>query len=364
MHSGEAGEAREPTTGVVGAHALSGVMPGKDLVHLADLEPAVLRRLLARARQHAWALDEDPFDVRQTLAGQVIALLFFEDSTRTRLSFAVAVHRLGGRIIELTDRGSSLSKGETLLDTARNLAAMGASAFVVRTNAGETRADTARTVEAMGVTRLVVRAKRTDDVLEVAQALRVPVLSAGAGDGEHPTQGLLDALAFAEAHGRAESLDLSGLTLLIVGDVARSRVARSSGPCMAALGARVLVAGPGVDDAVAASAGGMLAEGFDAALRETDAVMALRIQHERGGSALDATGADAAYRERFGLTEERVAQLKPGAVVMHPGPANPGVEIDAEVMGRSNSIITRQVSLGVAVRMACLEARGAVMGRL
>jgi len=339
MHSGEAGEAREPTTGVVGAHALSGVMPGKDLVHLADLEPAVLRRLLARARQHAWALDEDPFDVRQTLAGQVIALLFFEDSTRTRLSFAVAVHRLGGRIIELTDRGSSLSKGETL-------------------------ADTARTVEAMGVTRLVVRAKRTDDVLEVAQALRVPVLSAGAGDGEHPTQGLLDALAFAEAHGRAESLDLSGLTLLIVGDVARSRVARSSGPCMAALGARVLVAGPGVDDAVAASAGGMLAEGFDAALRETDAVMALRIQHERGGSALDATGADAAYRERFGLTEERVAQLKPGAVVMHPGPANPGVEIDAEVMGRSNSIITRQVSLGVAVRMACLEARGAVMGRL
>ena len=133
----------EPTSGIVGAHALSGVMPGKDLIQLRDLRPDVLRRLLSRARQHAWALDEDPFDVGQTLRGQVIGLLFFEDSTRTRLSFAMAVHRLGGRIIELTDRGSSLSKGETL-------------------------ADTARTVEAMGVSRLVVRAKQTEDVLEVA----------------------------------------------------------------------------------------------------------------------------------------------------------------------------------------------------
>ncbi|MGD1917060.1 MAG: aspartate carbamoyltransferase catalytic subunit [Phycisphaerales bacterium] len=337
--AGASGGASEPTTGIVGAHALSGVMPGKDLINLADLEPVVLRRLLARSRQHAWALDDDPFDVRQTLKGQVAGLLFFEDSTRTRLSFAVAVQRLGGRFIELTDKGSSLSKGETL-------------------------ADTARTVEAMGVTRLVVRAKRTDDVLEVAQAVRIPVLNAGAGDGEHPTQGLLDTLALAEAHKRLDDLDLSGLTVLIVGDVARSRVARSSGPSMAAMGARVLVAGSGVDGSVAASAGGSLVENFEAALREADAVMALRIQHERGGSDLDAAGADAEYRERFGLTAQRADALKPGAVIMHPGPANPGVEIDAEVMGRANSIITRQVTLGVAVRMACLEARGAVMGRL
>lgn len=328
----------EPTSGIVGAHALSGVMPGKDLIQLRDLRPDVLRRLLSRARQHAWALDEDPFDVGQTLRGQVIGLLFFEDSTRTRLSFAMAVHRLGGRIIELTDRGSSLSKGETL-------------------------ADTARTVEAMGVSRLVVRAKQTEDVLEVAQAVRIPVLNAGAGDGEHPTQGLLDTLALAEAHKRLDSLDLDGLTVLIVGDVARSRVARSSGPCMAALGARVLVAGPGVDADVAASAGGSVVESFEGALREVDAVMALRIQHERGGSDLDATGADAAYRQEFGLTAERTNLLKPGAIVMHPGPANPGVEIDADVMGSPRSIITRQVSLGVAVRMACLEARGAVTGR-
>lgn len=326
------------STGIVGAHALSGVMPGKDLVNLRDLEPAVLRRLLARGRQHAWALDEDPFDVGQTLRGQVIGLLFFEDSTRTRLSFAMAVHRLGGRFIELTDKGSSLSKGETL-------------------------ADTARTVEAMGVSRLVVRAKRSDDILEVAQAVRIPVLNAGAGDGEHPTQGLLDTLALAEAHKRLDSLDLAGLTVLIVGDVARSRVARSSGPCMAAMGARVVVAGPGMDASIAATAGGRASENFLSDLREADAVMALRIQHERGGSDLDAAGADAAYRERFGITAERVALLKPGAVVMHPGPANPGVEIDAEVMGHARSIITRQVSLGVAVRMACLEARGAVTGR-
>ncbi|MFI4916389.1 MAG: aspartate carbamoyltransferase catalytic subunit [Phycisphaerales bacterium JB060] len=313
-------------------------MPGKDLINLRDLRPVVLQRLLARARQHAWALDSDPFDVGQTLRGQVIGLLFFEDSTRTRLSFAMAVHRLGGRFVELTDRGSSLSKGETL-------------------------ADTARTVEAMGVSRLVVRAKRTDDILEVAQAVRIPVLNAGAGDGEHPTQGLLDTLALAEAHKRLDSLDLDGLTVLIVGDVARSRVARSSGPCMAALGARVLVVGPGVDQAVAASAGGSVADAFEAQLREADAVMALRIQHERGGSDLDTAGADAAYRERFGLTAERARLLKPGAVVMHPGPANPGVEIDAEVMGLPGSIITRQVSLGVAARMACLESRGAVTGR-
>lgn len=337
MSMSSAGSTGEPM-GISGAHALSGVMPGKDLMNLSDLEPAVLRRLLSRARQHAWALDEDPFDVGQTLRGQVVGLLFFEDSTRTRLSFAMALHRLGGRFIELTDRGSSLSKGETL-------------------------ADTARTVEAMGVSRLVVRAKRTDDVLEVAQAVRIPVLNAGAGDGEHPTQGLLDTLALAEAHKRLDSLDLDGLTVLIVGDVARSRVARSSGPCMAALGARVMVAGPDVDDAIAVSAGGHVSENFLNDLREADAVMALRIQHERGGSDLDASGADAAYRERFGLTVERAQALKPGAVVMHPGPVNPGVEIDAEVMGLSRSIIARQVSLGVAVRMACLEARGAVTGR-
>lgn len=337
MSMSSAGSTGEPM-GISGAHALSGVMPGKDLVNLRDLEPAVLRRLLSRARQHAWALDEDPFDVGQTLRGQVVGLLFFEDSTRTRLSFAMALHRLGGRFIELTDRGSSLSKGETL-------------------------ADTARTVEAMGVSRLVVRAGRTDDVLEVAHAVRIPVLNAGAGDGEHPTQGLLDTLAIAEAHKRLDSLDLEGLTVLIVGDVARSRVARSSGPCMAALGARVLVAGPDVDDTIAASAGGHVSENFLSDLREADAVMALRIQHERGGSDLDASGADAAYRERFGLTVDRAQALKPGAVVMHPGPVNPGVEIDAEVMGLSRSIITRQVALGVAVRMACLEARGAVTGR-
>lgn len=132
---------------------------------------------------------------------------------------------------------------------------------------------------------------------------------------------------------------------------------------MAALGARVLVAGPGVDDAIAASAGGRVSEKFDGDLREADAVMALRIQHERGGSDLDASGADAAYREKFGLTIERTRMLKQGAVIMHPGPVNPGVEIDAEVMGLPRSIITRQVSLGVAVRMACLEARGAVTGR-
>ncbi|OAB63222.1 hypothetical protein AY599_27240 [Leptolyngbya valderiana BDU 20041] len=332
------GGSAEPASGIIGAHALSGVMPGKDLINLADLQTPVLRRLLTRARQHAWALDEDPFDVGQTLRGQVIGLLFFEDSTRTRLSFAMAVHRLGGRFIELTDRGSSLSKGETL-------------------------ADTARTVEAMGVSRLVVRARRTDDVLEVAQAVRIPVLNAGAGDGEHPTQGLLDTLALAESHQRLDSFDLDGLTVLIVGDVQRSRVARSSGPCMASLGARVLVAGPGVDGPIAASAGGSAVDNFEGALREADAVMTLRIQHERGGSDLDTAGAEAAYRERFGLTAERTRLLKSGAVVMHPGPANPGVEIDQEVMGLPRSIITRQVSLGVAVRMACLEARGAVTGR-
>lgn len=338
MGAQRAGGPSEPASGIIGAHALSGVMPGKDLINLAELPTLVLRRLLARARQHAWALDEDPFDVGQTIRGQVVGLLFFEDSTRTRLSFAMAVHRLGGRFIELTDRGSSLSKGETL-------------------------ADTARTVEAMGVSRLVVRARRTEDVLEVAQAVRIPVLNAGAGDGEHPTQGLLDTLALAEAHQRLDSLDLDGLTVLIVGDVARSRVARSSGPCMAALGARVLVAGPGVDAPVAATAGGAPVERFEDALRQADAVMALRIQHERGGSELDAAGADAAYREQYGLTAERARLLKPGAVVMHPGPANPGVEIDAEVMGLPRSIIVRQVTLGVAARMACLEARGAVTGR-
>ncbi|MEO1008798.1 MAG: aspartate carbamoyltransferase catalytic subunit [Planctomycetota bacterium] len=314
--------------------------PCKDLLRLADLPAEDLRELLSAARDHADVLAGHPAGVPASLTGQIIGLLFFEDSTRTRLSFAVAVQRLGGRFVELTELGSSLSKGETL-------------------------ADTARTIEAMGVSRLVVRSRRECDLLEIASAVRIPVLNAGAGDAEHPTQGLLDALTLCDAasdarRDRWRALDLGGLTVMIVGDVARSRVARSSGPCMAALGARVLVAGPGIDERLARTVGGEPEHDFEQRLSGVDAVMALRIQHERGRTELDEEGADEAYRLRFGLTLPRLARMKPGAVVMHPGPANLGVEIDEDAALSQRSVISRQVAMGVPVRMACLERFGSV----
>jgi aspartate carbamoyltransferase catalytic subunit len=256
------------------------------------------------------------------------ANLILEPSTRTRCSFEIAEARLGMERVTLTvAEGLSLVKGETLEDTARTLAAMGVGTFVVR--------------------HPVVGAPH-----RVAEALPgVHVVNAGDGTGEHPTQALLDLLVLWRRWG-----ELAGRAVLIVGDVVHSRVARSNVHGLGALGAEVVLCGPRHLLPPADGAPGVSrTEDLDGALERCDAVMTLRIQRERladGERALD----PAAYREAYGLTEERVARLHPDVPVLHPGPFNREVEIDSGVADGPRSLIWSQVRAGVAVRMAVLEA--------
>ncbi|MBC02019.1 MAG: aspartate carbamoyltransferase [Phycisphaerae bacterium] len=257
----------------------------------------------------------------------VVGLLFMEDSTRTRGSFEVAVHRLGHRPVTLVGRGSSASKGESLLDTAANLAAMGIDALVVRTGL-------------------------SGGVACLAEALPLPVLNAGDGRHEHPTQGLLDASTL-----RASLGDLQGRRVAIVGDILNSRVARSGIHVLATLGAQIVLVGPPslvpwrlVD--VVPGARIEVSHDLDAVLEAVDAVMMLRIQRER-----DAGGSVASdYRNAFGMTEDRASRLAAGVPILHPGPVNRGVELDDGVLeDKSRSKVLDQVRRGVAVRMAILE---------
>ena len=271
------------------------------------------------------------------LAGRTVAMLFFEDSTRTRASFTLAARRLGAEVVALTSVGTSVSKGETLTDTAL-------------------------TVEAMGLDAIVTRTRQAGAPRQIAQAVRCPVLSAGDGRHEHPTQGLLDTLAMAEALGRAGTFDLSGLRVAIVGDLAASRVARSNAAAMTALGARVTMVGPPLLAPRSLSVIGHgvgVSRDLDAELARCDAVMMLRVQFERHGSGSILSRRQ--YRDGYALTLERARRMKPGAVVMHPGPINRGLEIDGEVAdsdgsdGLPRSLILDQVRAGVAVRMAVLH---------
>ena len=265
------------------------------------------------------------------LAGRVIANLFFEDSTRTRCSFTVAANRLGALTIDLTGLGSSLSKGETVLATALN-------------------------IEAMGIDAMVVRSPRSGTPHLIADAVACPVINAGDGRHEHPTQGLLDILTLRRRWG-----DLAGRTVVIVGDIANSRVARSNLHGLTTLGADVVLVGPPALVPVSflkitAGPGRVsIDHDLDEALLRADAVMTLRIQLERhdadsGGSV------PPDYRRRYGLTVDRAASLPEDVPVMHPGPVNRGVEIDSEVADDpARSVIMEQVTNGVAVRMAVLK---------
>lgn len=256
---------------------------------------------------------------------------------------------MGAGVADLSASGSSVSKGESVRDTAL-------------------------TLEAMGVHAIVVRGKQSGIARVVHDTVACGVVNAGDGRHEHPTQGLLDLATIAEAFGRDEAFDLSGLRVAIVGDVVSSRVARSAVAGLTKLGASVVLVGPpqlapkslaGLRPADAKQ-GATLAvvHDLDAVLPEMDAVMMLRIQFERhDGSAAGAVqqagpiASVRSYREQCGLTVERASSMKRGAVVLHPGPMNRGVEIDGEVAeGRAGprSLITRQVSWGVAVRAAVL----------
>ena len=297
------------------------------LLQLEGMEAEGLTALLDRARAHLPAARGESTPAR-SMDGRLVAQLFFEDSTRTRLSFEAATARLGGRSMALQGAGSSASKGETFLDTALN-------------------------VDALGVDAMVVRTSISGGAALLARNVRCAVINAGDGRREHPTQGLLDCLTIREVFGRFD-----GLRVAIVGDIANSRVARSALHALTTLGAHVTLVGP--PTLLPASMGGIarhpdrvsLSHDLDATLGGLDVIMMLRVQLERaagGGVASD-------YRELFGLTHARAARLPGHCIVMHPGPVNRGVEVDDDVADDlRRSQILRQVTHGVAVRMAVLE---------
>ena len=304
------------------------------LLGLRGLPVERLRRLLSRARDLIPSVEGEPPPA--LLRGRSVANLFFEDSTRTRLSFSIAARRMGAEILDLTGPGSSVSKGETLLDTALNVRAMGVDAMVIRHSMS-------------GAAETVAR--------QIGPGRACAILNAGDGRHEHPTQGLLDTLTIAEALGRLADFDLRGLRLVIVGDVANSRVARSDIAAWTALGAEAVCVGPpGLCPPGMAALGCATSHDLDAALVGADAVQALRIQVERSPAIPSLRDYTAGHQ----ISAERVARMKPGAVVMHPGPMNRGVEITGDVADGPRSRVLRQVTLGVATRMACLaECLGA-----
>jgi aspartate carbamoyltransferase catalytic subunit len=257
------------------------------------------------------------------LRGKVVVNLFFEDSTRTRNSFALAANRLSADVIEFTQTSSSVSKGETLLDTARNLEAMGIDIVVIRHNAGGAPKFLSRNIKAC-------------------------VVNAGDGFCEHPTQGLLDVYTIRKIKG-----SLEGLKIAIVGDIAHSRVARSDMWAMTKLGAEVIfVAPPTLMPAKVDHLPVKVSYSLDEIIEEVDVINMLRIQFERlGGNPFPSIRE---YSHYFGLTVERMKKAKPDILVMHPGPINRGLEIESEVADGRNSVILEQVTNGLAVRMAVL----------
>ncbi len=293
------------------------------LLGIAELSPREVRFLLDAARYFApYALKDETVPL---LKGRTVVNLFFENSTRTRMSFEVATRKLGGANLNFTASASSLSKGETLIDTAKN-------------------------IEAMRPHCLVVRHSSAGSPESLAHTVGMPVVNAGDGFHEHPTQALLDAFTMEEKLGT-----VAGKRVVIIGDIAHSRVARSNIHILRKLGASVAVCAPptflppkpetlGVDFAYRP----------EPLLRDADVVMALRIQLERQNKMQIPSLAE--YSQFWGINRERAALLKPGTLIMHPGPINRGVELDPEVADGPNSVILDQVFNGVLVRMAVLAA--------
>lgn len=264
-----------------------------------------------------------------TLRGRTIVNLFAEDSTRTRISFEAAAKRLSADVINFSAKGSSLSKGESLKDTAMTLQAMGADAVVIRHPASGA-------------------AQRLAD----SEWMSGSVVNAGDGTHEHPSQALLDAFTIRKHLGMGGS-DLSGLSVAIVGDILHSRVARSNVLLLSMLGAEVtLVAPPTLLPVGIANWPATVSYDFDSVIPHVDVVMMLRVQQERMTDLFFPNARE--YSRYFGLNSDRMVQMKSGAIVMHPGPMNRGLEISAEVADSARSVITEQVTNGVSVRMAIL----------
>ena len=296
----------------------------RHLLGIEPLGPAAITEILDRADRYV-ALNRDPGRHADALAGATLINMFFESSTRTQASFELAGKRLGADVMNMAMQASSLSKGETLIDTAT-------------------------TLNAMGPDLLVVRHPHSGAVNLLAEKVTCAVLNAGDGRHEHPTQALLDALTIRRAKGR-----LHRLSVAICGDIAHSRVARSNILLLNRMESRVrLIAPPTLLPKGIEGFGVEVFEDMEEGLRDVDVVMMLRLQRERMDGGF--VPSEREYYHRYGLDHDKLAFATPDAIVMHPGPMNRGVEIDGTLADDINrSVIREQVEMGVAVRMAAMD---------
>ena len=300
----------------------------RHLLSIADVSKAEAISILDTANELA-RVSDGAVKKLPTLRGRTIVNLFAEDSTRTRISFEAAAKRLSADVINFSAKGSSVSKGESLKDTAMTLQAMGADAVVIRHFASGA-------------------AQRLAD----SQWMSGSVVNAGDGTHEHPSQALLDAFTIRKHLGLGKS-DLEGLSVAIVGDVLHSLVAISNVLLLSKLGAKVvLVAPPTLLPVGVESWPVSISYDLDSVIPFVDVVMMLRVQQERMSEMYFPNARE--YSRYFGLNSDRMKSMKSGAIVMHPGPMNRGLEISAEVADSSRSVITEQVTNGVSVRMAIL----------
>ena len=300
----------------------------KHLLSINDLSKAEAISILDTAQELA-RVSDGPMKKLPTLRGRTIVNLFAEDSTRTRISFEAAAKRLSADVINFSSKGSSISKGESLKDTAQTLQAVGADAVIIRHSASGA-------------------AQRLAD----SKWMSGSVINAGDGTHEHPSQALLDAFTIRK-HLSKGGNDLAGLRVAIVGDVLHSRVARSNVLLLAKLGAQViLVAPPTLLPVGIESWPCQISYDLDEVIASVDAIMMLRIQLERMSEMYFPNARE--YSRYFGLNSDRIRAMKADAIVMHPGPMNRGLEITADAADGARSVIVEQVSNGVSIRMAIL----------
>jgi len=294
------------------------------LLGIEELDRAEIEAILARAK-YFQPLQNESFKRLDTLRGKMIVNLFFESSTRTRTSFEIAAKRLGADAVSITASGSSVSKGESLVDTLNTLAAMRPNAIVMRHAAS-------------GAPHFLAR------------HLPIPIINAGDGTHEHPTQALLDARTILDRRPQLE-----GLRVAIIGDIAHSRVARSNVHLLSKFGAEIVLCGPAPllpCELQRIAPGVTLTHDIRQAIRNADVIMMLRVQLERQHESPFPAGE---YFQFYGLRLEHVELARPDVIVMHPGPINRGRELSSEVADSQRSVILNQVENGIAVRMAVLE---------
>lgn len=294
----------------------------KHVLGLSDFRPEEIEFVIDTARSMEEVLSRDIKKV-PALRGKTVVNLFFEPSTRTRTSFEIAGKRLSADVVNFSSSASSLSKGETLLDTARN-------------------------IEAMKPSILVVRHDASGAVHFLSRHLSCSIINAGDGSNEHPTQALLDLYTILKAKGKVE-----GLKIAIVGDILHSRVARSNLHCLGKMGARLWLCGPAtLLPREMGRSGAILTNDIREAVRSADVIIMLRIQMERQKTAYFPSIRE--YSRKYGLNKEVFSLAREDAVIMHPGPINRGVELSDDLADCSRSLILSQVESGVAVRMALL----------